>query len=575
MSPRFQRFVEQVLQPATSRAVLSWPVMAMAAGFSVLVHLIASPEFMTQPLGYRVLASTISVVPMFLVIAVVQLAPEGASRSRVPLVLLSYLVGGSVRGLALSALLNLLDPRPAGAWVYRIPSSAIFMSTTTALFAYGWAVYSSHRRSAQRLLAETQQLQAALAQLEQESQAQALQQLGQVSAGIVRDLQQLEVNPVQTQIQEIQRFIDEQVRPLSRSMAAEVKAWTPMAQPVQRLRLPSPTRNRDLLAHMPSPWWNLIQGVALVPSAYVIFGPAAALRVALAVTVTLVCVTWLWNRLARRWIGRLRTGGQVLRITAGYVVVAALGVSATYIALAGTATPAFYVPTGLVTEVTAAWVLIIGGATWAEAVEQERGLRSVHEDLLWAIARVNLLAWFNRGVITRLLHGPIQNAMHAAVMRLRGSAPSELVQGVIEELRLRIASVGSNTDTAGREPIDVEAALDDIPRLWQGIASIGIHVDGAALVALRRDAPAASIVLDLMQEVCSNSVRHGSATEISIALGAGAKVVSLRIIDNGHPLGGARTAGVGSQFMNTCTIAWQRSRNEGRNQLFATIPCLA
>lgn len=567
-----QAFIEQVLEPATSRAVLSWPVFTLASAFSVLVHLLASPEFTNQALPARSLAAAAAAGPMFLVIALAQRLPERPATRRVLLVLTSYAVGGGLRGLTLSVLLNQVEQLGAS-WQYRIPSSAFFMSTTTALFTYGWATYTAHLRAAARLQQETSQLQAALAHLEQASQDQAQQQLGQISTGIVRELQALEMDPVQRQIDEIQRLIDEQVRPLSRSLAIEVTRWAPSP------RHAGPTRNGPMreflqpLRHLPSPWWNLIQAGALIPTGYLLFGPEIAIRLPILVCATLIPAAWAFNALARRWLHGRGFLAQVLGITFGYHVVAAIGTASTYVALLDTSRPTFYVGAGLITEVLGAWVLIIGGALWARVVEQEQRLRLVHQDLQWAIARINLLAWFNRGVLTRLLHGPIQNAMHAAVMRLRGSDPADVVEGVIRELRLRISSVAPDAGAAGQPMTDVASALTDVTRLWAGIAEISVAVDAETAAALQADTPAAGIVIDLVQEICSNAIRHGGATRIAIQVQPGPRSVAILIIDNGKALRPSNKAGVGSQLIDTCSIDWQRGRTVGHNRLDVTIPC--
>ncbi len=566
------QLVEQVLRPATSDAVMTWPAFAMSATFSLLIHLFASPEFVGQAIPFRVVAAVATVVPMFAVIALAQRTPHTHPRLRIVVVFGSYVIGGALRGWLLAQILTgagLLQDSGAD---FRIPSSAIFMSSTTALFTYGWATYSNHRKTTARLRLETEALQAALTRLEEETQAQALEQLGRISTGIVRELQQLEVAPAGGQIDQIQRLLDEQVRPLSRTYAREVTTWSPSLEPVRIPRLRSVWRTLRPLDCLPSPWWNLIQAFAPVPTALTLFGGLDAIRVSLLLLVTLVPATWVLNHLARRWLRGRNTVVQAVCITIGYEVIAIIGGLASMVALSDTSKPTFYVATGLLSEPASAWVLIISRGLWREAVAQEQRIRAVHDELQWAIARVNLLAWYHRGVISRLLHGPIQNAMHAAVMRLRGSDPSTVVAGVIDELRARIATVEPSATGADQAALDLSVALADIQQLWHDIASIRIGVPEAVITGLRQDPASASIVLDLVQEICSNAVRHGGATSIDIDLQMGTRLVTLLISDDGSALGNARTAGVGSQFMNSCSISWQRTRISGRNHLLVTIP---
>jgi hypothetical protein len=102
----FSRFIDQFLVPATSRAVLSWPVISSAIFASVVIQIFGSPDLENTLILFRILAAAAGVIPMFLLIAIVQILPLKSRRLRVAVVLLSFVAGGALRGFAVVTFLE-------------------------------------------------------------------------------------------------------------------------------------------------------------------------------------------------------------------------------------------------------------------------------------------------------------------------------------------------------------------------------------------------------------------------------------------------------------------------------------
>ena len=116
----------------------------------------------------------------------------------------------------------------------------------------------------------------------------------------------------------------------------------------------------------------------------------------------------------------------------------------------------------------------------------------------------------------------------------------------------------------------------DVVTTWRGVADITVDVHPDAHVALESDPAAASILVDLVQEACSNAIRHGVARTLAITVTSDDRVVCLELADDGAAFPDTpATDGLGKQFLRECAVTWSRSREGTRNRLTLAIPISA
>lgn len=567
--------IDRVFVPASSRASLSGPVVGITAAVSAVMHLLGSPQLGNEHLTYRALVACVAVLPIFALIWLVHQLPLRRRAARTAVILASYAIGGGLRGVALSLLLGDVGLTSPTEWLFRIPSSMILMGSTVGIATYGWHTWTEHQDALHELRSETSRLQAALEQLATDSKTEASFQIAQVSADIVRELEQIELRPKANQVVEIQRVIDEQVRPLTRDLAAGIREWSPEPVEVQRVPFTEQWASAEPLRHLPSPWIASIIILAPIPSAVAWFGWAEALKIVLLTLPALLLSMRIGFALVRRFAAPLRTPLREIAITLAFVVTMLPPLAASHLALRETTNPNAYLLSGIVGFPLFAWMVTVGGAFWGQTRIEEQHLRNVRAELNWAIARINLLSWFNLGVITRLLHGPIQNSLHATVIRLRDAAPETIVNAVIGELRQTIAAVDPRTGAWGDDDVTLQRRLEQIGDVWSGIAEISVELPAATSLQLRKDRPASAILVDLALEVCSNAIRHGGASAVALHMAAAERTVTLRVHDNGHERSANTGVGVGTKFLDTCSIDWHYARAADTNRLTIVIPCIA
>jgi len=157
--------------------------------------------------------------------------------------------------------------------------------------------------------------------------------------------------------------------------------------------------------------------------------------------------------------------------------------------------------------------------------------------------------------LMRDMHDGLGSSLLNIVLRTRNkSLPyddvSGEVQGALDELRLIIDSLDSAGDTlalamaAFRERIESQFAAADITLDWQNDKS-----------AMRANYTASEVlqVYRVLQEACTNVIRHADASDVQIALSAveddSAFPFAICVRDNGRGIIGDRTAGKGVASM--------------------------
>jgi signal transduction histidine kinase len=570
---RFSRFTDQFLVPATSRAVLSWPVIASSIFASIVIQIFGSPDLENTLILFRTLTAAAGVIPMFVLIAVVQILPFKNKRFRIATVLLSYIAGGALRGLAVVTFLEGSKILEDGNKWFRIPTSAVMLSVEVALATFASANFRRHRERAQNFRDESRKLHEVLSQLGRESKAGTLRKIQQISTDIVQQLRSIQLNTTKTEVVEIQKILNDYIKPLSKSHAPEALKLKISESDINSASDKAIWKDFNLIGNLPSVWWNIIAALMPFPTALHFFGQKMAVMHSLYIFVVLVPCTWLLQTALRKFGTKLVMPWRELLITAGYFAIALTASLASYVALQDSDNPSFYAVTTLLIYPLFTWAITIGVALQSQVVSQELKMRRMRDDLAWAVARVNLLDWFNQGLISRLLHGPIQNSLQAASIRLQESPASQNAERVIEELSQRMNEIAPLIQEETFMAPDISKALGELTELWADLAIIEVLLEQSVQIKLEQDVPAAYITLDICQEICSNAIRHAKARKIEINITASDKAITISMIDDGEPRKQNSEFGIGTEFLTTCSIDWHQARNaNSQNQLEIAIP---
>ena len=167
----------------------------------------------------------------------------------------------------------------------------------------------------------------------------------------------------------------------------------------------------------------------------------------------------------------------------------------------------------------------------------------------------------------KYLHGDIQSTLSAAQMQLKTASDSDdlsLGQATIEKL----ASVlrRDHHDYVIGDAISPFAKFQQIIDAWEGIATISIDIEEGDLsdTSLLK-------VSQVLEELVSNSIRHGKSTEIYMSVrNVRDGKVNISYSDNGVQISEGK-AGLGTSLLRENALDFKRDRKDNLNTIEITL----
>ena len=194
------------------------------------------------------------------------------------------------------------------------------------------------------------------------------------------------------------------------------------------------------------------------------------------------------------------------------------------------------------------------------------------------IARENKIfeqkLWISRNAWSTLLHGSVQSALTAALIRTQaGTINLESLALIEKDLDRATAALSS----APSNSLNSVWSLHDLKQTWLGICEINLNLDRRdELLALIDRSEVLSIVLnEVSKELVSNAIRHGGATEVTFDLSQNNEGdLQLTCTNNGSQLSPTAKQNLGSalfaQLLLNPVLSWDAP---SQRVLFnATIP---
>lgn len=467
----------------------------------------------------------------------------------IPVVLLAAVT----RGVVLQALLE------AGAAArYWIVSSCLSVSIAVVVGTLVKVGIDGQRYRLEYLAAEQRRLSAVLTQAEQELRGRQSGAVAGVSAAVAQELAELPDATALLAVDSLQHLASDVVRPLSHDLAATVPVWQPPEPPDAGQRLD----------------WSRVWGSVADPGQLDPWGPAAVTLVAAPPS---MIVMGFWSGLLLHLVlaaavalgltvVRRTTGGRFqqlptplrLAVVYGLAVIGCIPAGAIVVWTPG--------PSSSMAE--AAWIMLVLPlvalllsvirAARTQQRELDAEAAAVVAQTRWWISRTRLVSWWQRSVMARALHGPVQSAIHAAVQRLRfaeesGTATPKVVEDTLAEVRAAL----SDAVLPERPGLDVTAKLAATTATWRPVAEIVIECADSTARQLQLDQVCAEMTVDVVVEAVSNAVRHGGARQLKVTVHAPqGGVVSAEVVDDGQGRDEIAEPGLGTAMLDACALAW-------------------
>lgn len=176
--------------------------------------------------------------------------------------------------------------------------------------------------------------------------------------------------------------------------------------------------------------------------------------------------------------------------------------------------------------------------------------------------------------VSRVLHGPIQEAIAASIHRLQSRSERQSRVEIVADMQERIFTALQTLTEPQELHIDFDTTLRDLVELWDEVVEIQCTIEADAREAMSHDPASASALVELIREGCNNAIRHGSAQHIDIrvSLAAHAREIALEVANDGNPLAPNSRRGLGSQVFDERCLSWSREQNGALVRLEARIP---
>lgn len=486
---------------------------------------------------------------------------------------ISSLISGALMGWFRE--LSGLDPTPVIA--LRSISTMGHVTIATLLLWLAASGISQHYQRLDKLIAERDRLESLKRYAKQEVESLNPEATEAIRAKILADLGPLKMLDARNMISSLVVTIENTIRPLSRQLESEAPTWIP-PEPQYRER----ARINWRAAAVDGTAVKLLSPVYLLTILSLIATPMNALRVGPGFAIKFILVTFLFALpiiIGIRWLF-LRIAGEhkgVSRFLFFLLLHLICGLAwggVTLIVTLDTPKPLRFLT--LCPAFTLAFGFIWGFTVAAQqrASAMELALKRATDDLRWTIARKRELHRQQRRALAHALHGRVQAALAAGVLDLeRNLKIGDVPEEVLDAIRARILDCVQELNLRDITPLEIDVIWEKVQATWTGAVDLLLSIDPSLESALKRDLQALATLNDVIPEVVFNSIKHGKATEIRIALSfEDTRTFSLVVEDNGSAPSSEMKAGLGSSLLDTCAINWSLAHRDDRTSTTLLLP---
>jgi signal transduction histidine kinase len=194
-------------------------------------------------------------------------------------------------------------------------------------------------------------------------------------------------------------------------------------------------------------------------------------------------------------------------------------------------------------------------------------------DVEWDLARAHEIDRHQNQLLATVLHGKWQAVLAAAAARLQIA----LREGASTREALAIARADTGQlslqDLPAEEaPRSLREAVSETISLWEGVAEIVWKPEADVLELVDADPVCSRLCAELILELCTNAIKHASASDIDVSLSrVDHRVVRLVVRNNGESYRQDQP-GYGSRLLEHSCIRWSATHEMGRTVVSAEVP---
>lgn len=474
------------------------------------------------------------------------------------LLFISLLLAAAFRGYLLDILLNRFivefELRPA----FRI-SSSIFNFTMSGLLAtLAFGKVREHTTSLYKLVREQNRLSFVEKVTKENLQEFEQTQVKPIKEQLLGRLQTIRTQDFDQALLTIRQTIDEIVQPLSRGLDEQISQWSPPDFDLKESKIDwkKAARQAAIVKEIDPKIIPLIISLIGIPTIVSNYG----IQIGTIILVQAVLTGYFLYLVTKTVFSKIANNafGFVLSLLIAGFMQAALSLIWSY-----------RIDSSLGILLIAPGAAIVVGFLVAIVNTASRQLNEVRlnisqttADLSWAVSRIRNEQHQRSRNLGRKLHGEIQARFSSAFLMLQNSQNNpETTKSLINEIADNLEKDVLKLDEPNSNVQKLDEVLDNVTQTWQGVSSISFVADETLKKQIERDKLCQTALVDVIPELCFNSIKHGKASEVMVSIEKSSpKTILLKVADNGQKVAGKSNKGLGTKLLNECAISWKREK---------------
>ena len=474
------------------------------------------------------------------------------------LLFISLLLVAAFRGYLLDILLNRFidefELRPA----FRISSSLLNFTMSGLLATLAFGKVREHTTSLFKLVREQNRLSFVEKVTKENLQEFDQTQVKPIKEQLLGRLQTIRTQDFDQALFTIRQTIDEIVQPLSRSLDEQISQWSPPESDLKESKIDwkKAARKAAIVKEVDPKLIPLIISFIGIPTIISNYGTQIG-TIILVQSVLTGYFLYLVTKIVFSKIANNAFGFVLSLLIAGFMQ-AALSLFWSY-----------RIDSSLGILLIAPGAAIVVGFLVAIVNTASRQLNEVRlnisqttADLSWAVSRIRNEQHQRSRNLGRKLHGEIQARFSSAFLMLQNSENNpETTKSLINEIADNLEKDVLKLDEPNSNVQKLDEVLDNVTQTWQGVSSISFVADETLKKQIERDKLCQTALVDVIPELCFNSIKHGKASEVMVSIEKSSpKTILLKVADNGQKVAEISNKGLGTKLLDECAISWKREK---------------
>ena len=467
---------------------------------------------------------------------------------------------GGLRGYLLDYYLLLFSVTEVNDAGFRIASSIANFSISALLATIAVGRIREHAQSVQKLM--TDQYRLAYVEMVTKENLDEFEekQVEPIKKQLLSSLKLIKTQSVDQALLTIRKTIDEIVQPLSRNLEELISNWNPPEVKQKEIKIDwkkaisTATRPEEVNVKLTPVILSLIGTPTMVNN----FGLITGLIV---IGQSLLTGYFLYG-LVKSVISKLFKGslGYLLILLTSGLIQGLLTLIWTYSIDSSFAILILAPGAALVSG----FFISLNTSATNQALDVSKSIEKTTKELSWGVSRVRNERHQRSRNLGRKLHGEIQAQFASAFLIIQNNQnDSAKAQAMVIDLASGLEKDVEKLSDISTKNQKLDEMIEKLKQTWQGVAVINFEANQEVINNVDKDNLCSTALLDIIPELCFNSIKHGQASEVEVSLShINPKTILLQVKNNGGEGDKDSQKGLGTKLLDECAISWHRNREK-------------